>query len=166
VKNLHGQKNIYYQVNATYYSALGEDDDKMLLARALQLFMPGKPQIWYLDLFVGKNDHAAVELAGAGGHKEINRTNLSLEEIKKRLQMNVVQKQLSMLRFRNTFPAFGFDAAFHIASDAHSLVMTWTQHGYTATLTADLSENSFCMTGKTENGKLVYQIKNPQSEQF
>ncbi|MEG1925371.1 MAG: alpha-amylase family glycosyl hydrolase, partial [Ruthenibacterium sp.] len=39
VKNLHGQKNIYYQVNATYYSALGENDRKMLLARAIQLFM-------------------------------------------------------------------------------------------------------------------------------
>lgn len=41
VKNLHGQKNVYYQVNATYYSALGEDDRKMLVARAIQLFMPG-----------------------------------------------------------------------------------------------------------------------------
>ena len=40
IKNLHGAKNVYYQVNATYYSALGEDDRKMLLARALQLFMP------------------------------------------------------------------------------------------------------------------------------
>lgn len=54
VKDLHGQKNIYYQVNATYFSALGEDERKMLLARALQIFMPGKPQIWYLDLFAGK----------------------------------------------------------------------------------------------------------------
>ena len=44
VKNLHGQKNVYYQVNATYYSALGESDAKLLLARAIQLFMPGKPQ--------------------------------------------------------------------------------------------------------------------------
>ena len=43
VKNLHGQKNVYYQVNATYYSALGESDAKLLLARAIQLFMPGKP---------------------------------------------------------------------------------------------------------------------------
>ena len=80
VKDLHGQKNMYYQVNATYYSALGEDDAKMLLARALQLFMPGKPQIWYLDLFAGKNDHEAVKRAGAGGHKEINRTNLTTEQ--------------------------------------------------------------------------------------
>ena len=39
MKDLHGQKNVYYQVNATYYSALGEDDKKMLMARALQMFM-------------------------------------------------------------------------------------------------------------------------------
>lgn len=56
VKNLHGQKNMYYQVNATYFSALGESENKLLMARAIQLFMPGKPQIWYLDLFAGKND--------------------------------------------------------------------------------------------------------------
>ena len=52
VKDLHGQKNMYYQVNATYYSALGEDDAKMLLARALQLFMPGKPQSRYREHFL------------------------------------------------------------------------------------------------------------------
>ena len=46
VKDLHGAKNVYYQVNATYYSALGENDQRMLMARALQLFMPGKPQVW------------------------------------------------------------------------------------------------------------------------
>jgi hypothetical protein len=66
VKDLHGAKNIYYQVNATYYSALGSSDAAMLLARAIQLFTPGKPQVWYLDLFAGRNDHEAVERAGAG----------------------------------------------------------------------------------------------------
>ena len=86
VKDLHGAKNVYYQVNATYYSALGEDDRRMLLARAIQLFMPGKPQVWYLDLFAGKNDYAAMERAGAGGHKEINRTNLSKEDMARGLQ--------------------------------------------------------------------------------
>lgn len=95
VKDLHGKKNIYYQVNATYYSALGEDDAKLLLARAIQIFMPGKPQVWYLDLLAGKNDHAAVEKAGPGGHKEINRTNLTLEQACKGLEKNVVRQQLS-----------------------------------------------------------------------
>ncbi|HRA07642.1 MAG TPA: sucrose phosphorylase, partial [Propionicimonas sp.] len=32
VKDLHGAKNMYYQVNATYYSALGESDARLLLA--------------------------------------------------------------------------------------------------------------------------------------
>jgi len=29
----------------------------------------------------GKNDHAAVKQAGPGGHKEINRTNLSQAQL-------------------------------------------------------------------------------------
>ena len=54
VKDLHGAKNVYYQVNATYYSALGEDDKKMELARAIQLFMPGKPQVCIWIYLLGK----------------------------------------------------------------------------------------------------------------
>ena len=81
-----GRKNMYYQVNATYYSALGESDKKLLSARAVQLFMAGKPQVWNLDLFAGKNDHNAVARAGENGHKEINRTNLTTEQADKLLK--------------------------------------------------------------------------------
>ncbi len=140
VKDLHGNKNMYYQVNATYYSALGADEKKMLLARALQLFMPGKPQVWYLDLFAGENDHEAVRRAGAGGHKEINRTNLSPEEVEARLALPVVQKQLELLRFRNTFPAFGFDAEFSCKLEGPVLTLEWKKDGRRAALTADLAD--------------------------
>ena len=139
VKDLHGNKNMYYQVNATYYSALGADEKKMLLARALQLFMPGKPQVWYLDLFAGENDHEAVRRAGAGGHKEINRTNLSPEDVEARLALPVVQKQLELLRFRNTFPAFGFDAEFSCMLEGPGLMLEWKKDGRRAALTADLA---------------------------
>lgn len=110
VKDLHGEKKMYYQVNATYHSALGADDARLLFARAVQMFMPGKPQVWYLDLFAGENNLAAVEKAGSGGHKEINRTNLSLDDIREGLAKPVVKDQLELLRFRKTSPAFGFDA--------------------------------------------------------
>ncbi len=143
VKDLHGKKNMYYQVNATYYSALGDDDKKMLLARAIQMFMPGKPQVWYLDLFAGKNDHEAVKRAGAGGHKEINRTNLTSEEMKAALNKDVVKKQIELLRFRNTNPAFGFDANFNMTVDGTKLTMSWENNGNTATLNADFSDYSF-----------------------
>ena len=139
IKNLHGQKNVYYQVNATYFSALGEDERKLILARALQMFMPGKPQVWYLDLFAGKNDLAAVARGGEAGHKEINRTNLTSEQIRRALDSGVVAQQLELLRLRNACPAFGFVA--HLTVDIPrpgTLRLLWQREGATAELTADL----------------------------
>jgi sucrose phosphorylase len=156
VKDLHGKKNIYYQVNATYYSALGEDDAKLLLARAIQIFMPGKPQIWYLDLLAGKNDYAAVEKAGPAGHKEINRTNLTLEQAYKGLEKNVVCQQLSLLRFRNTFPAFGFDAKLKILdSKPQELKLCWENNDCAATLEANLKDYSCNITAIDEKGRAI-----------
>lgn len=152
VKDLHGQKNVYYQVNATYYSALGESDTKMLLARALQLFMPGKPQVWYLDLFAGKNDHEAVKRAGAGGHKEINRSNLSVDQMEEKIKESVVKKQFEMLRFRATFPAFAFDSNITVDSSGSVMNFVWKKNRYTATLSADLANNTFSMKGIDPNG--------------
>ncbi|HBG94315.1 MAG TPA: glycosidase, partial [Chromatiaceae bacterium] len=109
VKNLYGpdgKKIAYYQVNATFFSALGEDEQKLLLARAIQLFMPGIPQIWYLDLFAGCNDYAAADAGGAAGHKEINRTNLSVADVRADLARPIVRNQLELIRLRNTCAAF------------------------------------------------------------
>jgi len=157
VKDLHGAKNIYYQVNATYYSALGEDDRKLLLARAIQIFMPGKPQVWYLDLFAGKNDYEAVRKAGPGGHKEINRTNLTMEQIRSGLKKDIVLRQLSLLRFRNTFPAFGFSSELEI-HDAGSdrLRLCWQNEGFKAILEADLKNHAFHIEGTDNEGKIYY----------
>lgn len=154
VKNLHGQKNMYYQVNATYYSALGESDRKMLLARALQLFMPGKPQVWYLDLFAGKNDYDAVRRAGAGGHKEINRTNLTEAQIEECLQNPLVKNQLMLLKFRNECPAFGFDSTLTIETPQPSrITFRWENAGAAAELDADLANASFTITAADSGGK-------------
>ena len=143
VKDLHGAKNVYYQVNATYYSALGEDDRRMLAARAIQLFLPGKPQIWYLDLFAGKNDYEAMRKAGPGGHKEINRTNLSLEEVEELLSKDVVSKQLELLRFRNTCPVFTEDAEITVDCNETVMTITWTNACGSATLTVDFDKDSY-----------------------
>ncbi|WP_405247101.1 glycosidase [Cellulophaga sp. Asnod2-G02] len=148
VKNLYdpsGKKISYYQVNATFYSALGESDQKLVLARAIQLFMPGTPQIWYLDLFAGKNNHEAADHGGSGGHKEINRTTLSLEEIKKSLATPIVLKQLKLLRLRNTNVAFTGKMA--IAETAEQeLDISWIEGSNSVRLKADLSSYKFEIT--------------------
>jgi sucrose phosphorylase len=157
IKDLHGKKDMYYQVNATYYSALGEDDAKLILARSIQIFMPGIPQVWYLDLLAGKNDYAAVEKAGPSGHKEINRTNMALEVACEELKRNVVSQQLSLLRFRNNFPAFGFDAKLEIlTSKPEILSLRWENNGCAATLEANLKDYTINITATDAKGNVVY----------
>ena len=49
----HGGKRVY-QINCSYYSAVGEDDDSYLLSRAIQFFTPGVPQVYYMGLLAGE----------------------------------------------------------------------------------------------------------------
>lgn len=146
VKDLHGAKNVYYQVNATYYSALGEDDKKMLLARAIQLFMPAKPQVWYLDLFCGKNDYEAVKRAGKDGHKEINRTNLTKQQIEDGLKNPVVLKQLELLKLRYYHPAFDFDSNVEFTGENNKFTIKWTKDNNSIQLDCDLDTLNYDIT--------------------
>lgn len=152
--SVDGKKISYYQVNATFFSALGEDDQRLLLARAIQLFMPGTPQIWYLDLFAGRNDYDAVDKGGAGGGREINRSSLTLADVEERLQWPVVRHQLDLIRLRNNFPAFGGELIIG-ETEPHLLEMIWRSGEHTATLQADLRDQSFAVrtarAGKEEH---------------
>ena len=156
VKDLHGAKNVYYQVNATYYSALGEDDKKMLLARAIQLFMPGKPQVWYLDLFAGRNDHAAVQRAGAGGHKEINRTNLTCSDIAAGMKKPIVQKQIELLRMRNQFPVFSANAKIVAEANGTKMDIRWQSGSEEAVLQIDFGDYSFSVSVRDTSSDTEY----------
>jgi sucrose phosphorylase len=144
-KNLYsadGKKIDYYQVNATIFSALGEDERKLLLARAIQMFMPGLPQVWYLDLFAGTNDYAAAKRGRTAGHKEINRTTLGLIDIELGLKRSVVLDQLELIRLRNTSSAFEGEMKIS-KTKPHRLHITWQHPDATATLKADLRKHSF-----------------------
>jgi sucrose phosphorylase len=157
VKNLYGtdgKKIAYYQVNATFFSALGEDECKLLLARAIQLFMPGIPQVWYLDLFAGKNDYAAADAGGTAGHKEINRTNLTMDRVREGLAEPLVRNQLELIRLRNRSPAFV--GALSVAdTDDDRMELTWRNGLHTATLSADLGACHFEVKTRDGNGRQV-----------
>ena len=153
VKNLfdhEGRQIAYYQVNATFFSALGEDERKLLLARAIQMFMPGIPQVWYLDLFAGKNDYEAADNGGVAGHKEINRTTLSLEQVEASLDLPVVRDQIRLIRLRNTSPAFAGELKV-MPTDSHLLQLTWVHPEATLTLKADLRNHSFVVLDSHES---------------
>lgn len=93
-----------YQINSTYYSALGDDDDSYLLSRILQCFAPGIPQVYYVGLLAGSNDIELLEQTKEG--RDINRHYYSMDEVKKEIERPLIKKLFQLFRFRNSCKAF------------------------------------------------------------
>lgn len=137
-----------YQVNCTFYDALGGDDDQYLLARALQFFAPGIPQVYYVGLLAGTNDMDLLARSNVG--RDVNRHHYTREEIDLELQRPVVQALLRLIRFRNSHPAF--EGTCTVTGGGPQLTMTWTHHHERATLDAALDTASATITWTDEAG--------------
>ena len=111
------------QINCTFYDALGGRDDEHLVARAIQCFLPGIPQVYYVGLLAGRNDMTLLARTGVG--RDINRHYFTAEEVQQQLGRPVVERTLALLKLRNTHPAFAgvFDAS---RSTRDRLVLTWS----------------------------------------
>ena len=124
-----------HQIRCTYYDALGRDDDAYLAARAIQLFTPGIPQIYYVGLLAGENDEAAVRERGDG--REINRHNYALEEIEAAVRRPVVQRLMRLIRFRNECGAF--DGTFRVPETGdREIRMQWEKDGLSCMLEVEM----------------------------
>ena len=126
-----------YQVNCTYYDALGGDDDAYMLARAVQLFLPGIPQVYYVGLLAGRNDMERLRRTRVG--RDINRHCFDRAEIDAALATPVVRRLSDLIRLRSTHPAFG--GVFETTVGAHedALVMRWTAGAAQAELKVDFA---------------------------
>lgn len=119
-----------YQVNCTYYDALGKNDFDYLLARAIQFFAPGIPQVYYVGLLAGTNDIELLAKTNVG--RDINRRYFSWVEVEQALSTPVVQDLCHLIRFRNEHPAFKGtfsieDTPEHVLSLRWSDQLNWTQ---------------------------------------
>lgn len=133
-----------YQLGCTYYSALDCNDEAYLLARAVQFFTPGIPQVYYVGMLAGKNDIEFLKNGGEG--RGINRHNYSLAEIDEAVAQPVVQKLLRLMRFRNEYPVF--DGRFTVEDDRGDgkLSISWKTSFRSAVLNADFRVQSFSIT--------------------
>lgn len=123
-----------YQVNCTYYDALGRDDGRYLLARLVQMLTPGVPQVYYVGAMAGANDMEL--LAGTDVGRDINRHYYQPDEIAAECERPVVQRLLALLRWRRREASL-FGGTFSVSQPAiDRLVMSWT--GANSALTADL----------------------------
>jgi sucrose phosphorylase len=135
-----------YQVNCTYFDALGAQDDAYLIARLLQLWLPGVPQIYYVGLLAGHNDVELLHASGVG--RDINRHRYTELEVEVALQRPVVQRLAALLRLRNTHPAFG--GAWELLDEGQGegvLAQRWTDDdGALAELRVDLRARTYEVT--------------------
>ena len=123
-----------YQVNCSYYDALGGDDGAYLIARALQFFLPGIPQIYYVGLLAGENDMALLSRTGVG--RDINRHHYNAAEVLQRLASPVVLRLQALIRLRNEHPAF--NGRFELGSAGDQVItMAWVHGDQWARLRVD-----------------------------
>ena len=125
-----------YQVNCSFYDALGRDDAAYLAARAIQFWLPGVPQVYYVGLLAGHNDMDLLARSGVG--RDINRHHYGPAEIDEALQRPVVQRLCGLIRLRNTHPAF--QGRFEVLDGpAHTLGLRWQHDSHWAELQLDLA---------------------------
>jgi sucrose phosphorylase len=143
-RNSHGTSRVSttpngipYQVSCTAYDAVGRDDRRYLLARALQLFVPGIPQVYYVGLLAGRN---AVRVQGDA--REINRRSYAPDEVDVALRRPVVRRLTDLIRLRSTHPAFRGDFTVDDRTGGE-LVLAWQAGSARAELSVRLAEPSF-----------------------
>ena len=142
-----------YQINSTYYSALGDDDRAYLLARAFQIFAPGIPMIYYVGLLAGANDLKLLEETKEG--RNINRHYYTKEEVAKEVQRPVVANLLKLLTWRNDFAAFDLDGSIEVTTPSETTIKIVRQDQAgenVAVLEADAAKKTFKITA---NGQIV-----------
>jgi sucrose phosphorylase len=131
-----------YQVNCTFYDALARQDTAYLMARAIQFFVPGIPQVYYVGLLAGSNDMALLAKTGVG--RDINRRYYSPEDVDAALTRPVVQDLLALIRLRNTPAAIAGQFAY-AAEGTSRLTLTWTNGDAVAELALDLAATTYTL---------------------
>jgi sucrose phosphorylase len=140
-----------YQVNCTFLDALGGREADYLIARALQFFAPGIPQVYYVGLLGGTNDMRLLTRTGAG--RDINRHYYTAAEIEAALERPLVQKQIELIRLRNTHPAFSGEVQVDVPAE-NRIQIQWRWKEHWIKLHADLSVPSASITCTSADGRI------------
>jgi sucrose phosphorylase len=132
--SIAGNKEVY-QIDGSYFSLIGENEDAYLVARAIQIFAPGIPQIYYNGLLAGKNDEehlAKTEGQKIGGwSRDLNRRNYTAAECKKEFEKPIVKRILALMELRNTAPAFEGELEV-VETDKTTLSLIWKKDTFIA----------------------------------
>lgn len=137
-------------INCTWFDALGRDEDRMVLTRLVQVFLPGMPHVYYVGLLAGTNDEDLLRATGVG--RSVNRHRYRAEELADALATPVVRATLAALRLRS-HPAF--DGQFRYgAGGSVPLWLQWQSDSHCLRLDAQLDRGAFTLHVSQPDGSI------------
>lgn len=127
-----------HQINATLPSIVN-DDNAYVLMRAVQFFLPGEPQVYYVGLLNGMDDKELFEKTGQG--RDVNRHHFTPQEIEKALTEPVTQAIIALARLRK-HPAFEGSFSWSVTGQS-SMELGWVNGDHSSTLHIDTKTSGF-----------------------
>lgn len=125
-----------HQINATFLSTLGGDAQSYLTCRAVQFFLPGIPQVYYVGLLGGLDDEERFRRTGVG--RDVNRAAFTVAEVQRALAGDIPQAIVGLARLRSSHPAF--DGDFRADAPAAGVVrLRWVNGGASAELVVEVA---------------------------
>jgi sucrose phosphorylase len=109
-----------HQINATLPNIV-KNDTGYVIMRAVQFFLPGEPQVYYVGLFNGMDDRELFAKSGQG--RDTNRHNYTPAEIEAALKQPVTQAIIALARVRK-HPAFDGEFAWAVI-DVDTMRLEW-----------------------------------------
>jgi sucrose phosphorylase len=159
-----------YQVNCTWYDAVGHDDARMCISRLIQLLVPGVPHVYYVGLLAGRGDLALLEQTGNG--RDVNRHIYQPHEIDAALARTVVRALMFAIRLRNLHPAFDGAFSHRRGSQPGRLELSWRNGPHHVHLDTHPGQAVFRLTWSTPDGdrtaetvvELAHALPSPEAD--
>ncbi len=140
-----------YQVNSTYFSALGGDVERYLQTRAVQFFIPGIPQVYYVGAVLGVNDMELLASSGVG--RDINRASFTPEQVEEAVTTPGGAAMRALMWLRTNHPAF--QGTFSFEYHGGPLSLQWENGEARATLDADFASGASVLSWTDTSGVQV-----------
>ncbi len=109
-----------HQINATLPNIVA-DDTAYTIMRAVQFFLPGEPQVYYVGLLNGQDDVELFNKTGQG--RDVNRHNYTPAEIEVALKQPVTQAIIALARLRK-LPVFEGQFSYEVTGE-DSMRLGW-----------------------------------------
>ena len=136
-----------HQINATLPNILA-NDTAYVISRAVQFFLPGEPQVYYVGLFNGMDDRELFHKSEQG--RDVNRHNYTPAELTEALKQPVTRAIIALARLRKHN---AFNGDFTYAQTGHdSMTLAWVHGEDTVRLhfVTKVSQPSFLIEVVTE----------------